>query len=186
MKGTVLFVDDEPHFTSALQRALRHEPYRILTANSAARALEILASEPVDVVVSDERMPGMSGSEFLAVVRRRHPRTVRILLTGYATLDAAVKAINEGEIYRFLTKPCQAKDLSEIIRQALAISRHMDKAKERPAGSAEETDPLGVLSELERHYPGITRIKMDETGAIILDDTDLGLDRPPESNEESV
>ncbi len=186
MTGTVLFVDDEPHFTSALQRALRHEPYRILTANSAARALEILDGEPVDVVVSDERMPGMSGSDFLAVVRRRHPRTVRILLTGYATLDAAVKAINEGEIYRFLTKPCQAKDLSEIIRQALVIRREMEKAKEADAGSDKAADPLGILLELEHRYPGITQIKMDETGAILLDDTDLGLDRTPESNTKGV
>lgn len=179
MNETVLFVDDEPHFTSALQRALRHEPYRILTAHSAARALEIMHKEPVDVVVSDERMPGMSGSEFLAVVRRLHPRTVRILLTGYATLDAAVKAINEGEIYRFLTKPCHAKDLAQIIRQALAIRRQMDRAKMDDAGFASSNDTLEILSELEQHYPGITQMKMDETGAIVLDDADLGLDRPP-------
>lgn len=186
MVGTVLFVDDESHFTSALQRALRHEPYRILTADSGARALEILDREPVDVVVSDERMPGMSGSDFLAVVRRRHPRTMRILLTGYATLDAAVKAINEGEIYRFLTKPCPAKDLSEIIRQALAIRREMDKVKETDANPEKAIAPFRILSELEQRYPGITRIKMDETGAIILDDMDLGLDRPPESRTDGV
>lgn len=178
MDGTVLFVDDEPHFTSALQRALRHEPYRILTANSAVQALNILDRESVDVVVSDERMPGMSGSEFLAVVRRRHPRTVRILLTGYATLEAAVRAINEGEIYRFLTKPCQAKDLSDIIRQALAIRREMRKVSTSDPATAPVPNPQGVLTELERHYPGITRIKMDETGAIIIDDVDLGLDKP--------
>lgn len=186
MSGTVLFVDDEPRFTGALQRALRHEPYRILTAGSAAQALEILDRESVAVVVSDEKMPGMSGSDFLAVVRRQHPRTVRILLTGCATLDAALKAINEGEIYRFLTKPCPAKDLSVIIRQALAIRREMDKAKEGTNVSEKAADPLGILSELERRYPGITQIKMDETGAIILDDTDLGLDRPPESTTDSA
>ena len=79
MSRNVIFVDDKPAITDALKRALRKEPYEILTANSAAEALAILAEIQVDVVVSDEMMPGMSGSEFLAVVRRRYPDTIRII-----------------------------------------------------------------------------------------------------------
>ena len=166
-KGIVLFVDDDLNFTRAIKRSLRQEPFEVLTANSAAEGLEILEKKPVDVIVSDERMPGMSGSEFLAVVRRRYPRTTRILLTGYATLDAAVRAINDGEIYRFLTKPCHSQDLAQIIRNALARRDH------DPEPSGEDMDIAVLMERLEQDYPGITRLKVDETGAIILDDADL-------------
>ncbi|MGQ9485518.1 MAG: response regulator [Desulfosoma sp.] len=178
MQKTVLFVDDEPNFTSAVKRALRHEPHRILTANSAMEALRLLSEEPVDVVVSDERMPGMSGSEFLALVRERHPRTLRIMLTGYATLEAAIRAINEGEIYRFLTKPCHTQDLCQILQQALAYQNALEQSSEPQGEAASTLKAAALMEELERHHPGITRLKMDETGAILLDDADLGLPEP--------
>lgn len=119
MTHKVLFVDDEPLVTEALKRSLSEEEYKILTANSADEALDILAREPVDVVVADEKMPGMSGSEFLAAVCQEHPDTIRIMLTGQASLEAAVRSINEGEIYRFLTKPWNKDNLAITIRQAL-------------------------------------------------------------------
>ncbi|ROQ90128.1 response regulator [Desulfosoma caldarium] len=175
MKKTVLFVDDEPNFTSAVKRALRHEPYRILTAHSAMEALRLLSEEPVDVVVSDERMPGMTGSEFLALVRERHPRTLRIMLTGYATLEAAIRAINEGEIYRFLTKPCHTQDLCQVLRQALAFQNALERSFQKQGVKATSFEAAALMEELERHHPGITRLKIDETGAILLDDANLGL-----------
>ena len=119
MKPKILLVDDEPNITQALTKRLRHEDYEILSAPSAEEALQILAREPIDVVVADEQMPGMSGSELLAVVSREYPDTVRIILTGQANLEAAVRAINEGQIYRFLEKPCAAEELAAIIRQAV-------------------------------------------------------------------
>jgi len=115
----VLLVDDEPLITTTLKRVLRKEPYDICTANSGAEALQILARKPVDVIVSDERMPGMSGSEFLAVARQQYPDTARIILTGQANLEAAIRAINEGAICRFLTKPCKEDDLTLAIGEAL-------------------------------------------------------------------
>jgi len=87
MKSVVLFVDDEPSFTDSLKRILRKEPYEILSAGSADEALMILDGQVVDVVVSDEKMPGMSGSEFLSIVSKRYPETIRIMLTGHASLD---------------------------------------------------------------------------------------------------
>jgi len=119
MRPQVLLVDDNPQLTEALQRLLRKEPYDILTANSADEALGIFAQQSIDVVVSDEQMPGMTGSEFLALVRCNYPDTMRILLTGQASLEATIRAINDGEIYRFLTKPCCKVDLSSAIQQAL-------------------------------------------------------------------
>jgi len=121
--ATILLVDDEPHVTDALLRVMRRQPYELLSANSAARAQELLESHHVDVVVSDEQMPGVPGSAFLAAVRKQFPDTIRIILSGQASLDAAVRAINEGEVYRFLLKPCNPVDLIVTIQQALSLKR---------------------------------------------------------------
>jgi len=167
MPHTVLFVDDIPSVTDGLKRALHREPYRVLSANSAKKGLQIIEEQSVDVVVSDELMPGMSGSEFLAEVCRRHPDTVRIILTGHANLTAAVRAINEGQIYRFLTKPCNRADLVLTIRQAvqqkalLTASRKLLKMIRRQSA---------VLEDLEAENPGITKLDRDNDGAIRIED----------------
>lgn len=131
MAHRVLFVDDEPHIVDGLKRALRKEPYQIITANSGHEALTIIQQEPVDVVVSDEMMPGMSGSELLAFVCRDYPETIRMILTGHASLDMAIKAINEGEIYRFFTKPCSELDLAVTIRHALRQKDLVEENRKR-------------------------------------------------------
>ncbi len=118
-KSRVLFVDDEPAVTHGLRVALRKEPWEIVTADSGEEALNRLSESPFDVVVSDERMPGLQGSDFLSIVRRDHPETIRIILSGQADLPAAVKAINSAEIYRFLLKPCPAEEVGLTIREAL-------------------------------------------------------------------
>jgi putative nucleotidyltransferase with HDIG domain len=115
---TVLFVDDEVNILRALQRLLRNEPMRVLTATRASEALDTLAKEAVQVVISDQRMPEISGVELLAHVRERHPDVVRILLTGYTEIGVAVDAINRGEIYRLITKPWNDDELRSTIRQA--------------------------------------------------------------------
>jgi CheY-like chemotaxis protein len=115
---TVLLVDDEPNILSALKRSLRHEGYRLLTAESAATALELLARHRVQVVVSDQRMPGMSGTEFLSRVKELYPDTVRLILSGYTDLQTVTEAVNQGAIYRFLTKPWEDASLRENIHEA--------------------------------------------------------------------
>lgn len=118
MRFRVLLVDDD-EAALALAAALADAPYEVLTARSAAEALKVLEREDVQVVVSDEWMPGMRGVELLAQVAKEYPYIVRILLTGDPQLDAAVRAINEGEIFRFLTKPCSPATLDSVIREAL-------------------------------------------------------------------
>ncbi|BEU96150.1 response regulator [Acidovorax sp. DW039] len=115
---TVLCVDDEPSILSALKRVLRSEDCKVLQAGSGAEALTLLEQNPVDVVVSDMRMPGMDGAELLAQVRARWPGTSRILLTGYADMKATIAAINEGQIYRYIHKPWDETELRLTVRQA--------------------------------------------------------------------
>lgn len=119
----VLFVDDDENILSAFLRQLRKR-YHIHVAHSAEEALEKLqATGPYAVVVSDLRMPGMDGVEFLAQVRRRSPETVRIMLTGYADLDASMAAVNDGHVFRFLTKPANTDELAKALDAALTQHR---------------------------------------------------------------
>jgi two-component system probable response regulator PhcQ len=109
--ATILLVDDEINVTEALKRSLRRKEYTFLTAISAAAAQDILARQHIDVVISDEQMPGISGSEFLSKVRKQYPHTIRMILSGQTSLEAAVRAINDGEVHRFFLKPCNPTDL---------------------------------------------------------------------------
>lgn len=122
----VLFVDDEVPVLEALRCALRREPLRATFATSVQEAFAVLEHMVVDVVVSDDRMPGMSGTEFLAAVRDEYPAIQRILLTGSATLDVAARAIRDGEVYAFLTKPYDATALAGMIHDAVAARTAQD------------------------------------------------------------
>ena len=115
---TVLFVDDEVNILKALQRLLRNEPMRVLTASRPQEAIALLDREHAQVVVSDQRMPEMSGVDLLSTVRERHGDIVRMMLTGYTEMNIAVEAINKGEIYRLITKPWNDDELKATLRQA--------------------------------------------------------------------
>ena len=130
MSHTVLLVDDEPNVLDGLTRVLRKEPYQILTGNSAEEAAALLEDHSVDLIVSDEEMPGMSGTEFLGRVAEQYPDTVRIVLTGHPTLPAALRAINEGKVYQFFTKPCNEIDLAITIRRALEQKDLLAKSRD--------------------------------------------------------
>lgn len=114
----LLVVDDEENILRALVRLLRRDGYAILTANSGAQGLELLQQHPVGVILSDQRMPGMTGSEFLERAKALNPASVRMMLSGYTDLQSVTDAINRGAIYRFLTKPWDDEQLRENIRQA--------------------------------------------------------------------
>lgn len=115
---TILLVDDERNILSSLHRLLRLDGYRILTAGGGLEGLEMLAQHEVDVILSDQRMPGMTGVEFLRRVKSIHPRTVRIVLSGYTELQSITDAINEGAIYKFLTKPWDDNLLRANVEEA--------------------------------------------------------------------
>lgn len=117
-RPTLLLVDDEDSILSSLRRLLRREAYQIVTANGGQAGLDELARSRVDVIVSDQRMPGMSGVEFLRRAKELYPDTVRIVLSGYADLQSITDAINEGAIYKFLSKPWEDDALKAEIGDA--------------------------------------------------------------------
>ncbi|HTY63248.1 MAG TPA: response regulator [Acidobacteriota bacterium] len=167
MSALVLFVDDDRNILDAVSRALRQEPYEIQKATSAEEALRMLSRIPADVVVTDEQMPGMSGTAFLSRVRELYPDTVRFMLTGKATIDLAINAINSGGITRFFLKPCESMELSVAIRQALEQRQLMLAARRL----LEKTKQQGALLErLEKSHPNITHVDRDEDGAITIQD----------------
>lgn len=124
---TLLLVDDEPNILSALKRLLRRDEYRILTADSGHEGLEILEKNRVDVIMSDQRMPIMTGVDFLRNAKKKYPDTVRIILSGYTELQYITDAINEGAIYKFLTKPWDDEQIRANIREAFHYKEMEDE-----------------------------------------------------------
>jgi two-component system probable response regulator PhcQ len=167
MSNLVMLVDDEANVLSALTRALIDEPFEIITANGSTQALELMEGKTIKVIVSDERMVGMQGSELLAEVKRRSPQTVRILLTGHATLDAAMRAVNQGEIYRFFLKPWDDMQLRFALMSAI---EKYDLEEENRRLLATVRNQALEIRVLERRYPGISRVQQDESGTFVLPD----------------
>jgi response regulator RpfG family c-di-GMP phosphodiesterase len=130
MNGRILCVDDEPAILSGFQRTLRRE-FTVDVASGGEAALASLANaEPYAVVVSDMHMPGMDGVRFLARVREVAPLTVRMMLTGNSSVDTAIEAVNEGHIFRFLTKPCPAETLAKALHAGVAQYRLLTAEKD--------------------------------------------------------
>ncbi len=116
---TLLFVDDEESVLRALKRIFLEENYTIHTACSAEEAIEIMEQEKVHLIISDHRMPGMTGAELLRIIKERWPDTIRIMLTGYADIQSIMGAVNDGAVYKFITKPWNDEDLRLTVSLAL-------------------------------------------------------------------
>ena len=156
-KPKVLLVDDEESILNRLRRLLRGQPYDVLLATGGAQALEIMALQPIDLVMSDARMPNMDGATFLAHVHQLYPHTTRIMLTGYADPAAIIKAINEGQIHRYISKPWHDEELLLTLRQSLAY-QHSERERLR---LVQETDQQNeqlkrLNATLEKHVAART------------------------------
>jgi len=116
---SILLVDDDPGIIKALQRLFKEEDYRIYTADSGEKGLEVLKNHSLDLVISDQKMPYMNGSEFLGKVRQQYLDTIRILLTGYSNMEATISAINKGKIYQYISKPWDVEDIKITVKKAL-------------------------------------------------------------------
>jgi len=130
-KRTVLFVDDEERVLSCLKGGLLDEPYKSLFANSGKEALEILEQNEVHVIVTDMRMPEMSGLDLLRAVKEEYPHIIRMVLSGYTQVTTLLTAINQGEIFRFITKPWNfEKEFKPAIREAIEYYSFQNQPKD--------------------------------------------------------
>jgi DNA-binding NtrC family response regulator len=163
----ILLVDDSRNVLRSLERTFQDEGYEILKAASAREALKILEAETVDMIISDENMPELSGTELLRLVREKCPDIIRIMITGLTDIKVAKDAINRGEIYRFFNKPWDELELLITVREAFK-SRLLEKENTRLKSEVKKQQQL--LKELEMQYPGITRKQVSKDGAFIIDD----------------
>lgn len=155
---TLLLVDDEQNILAALKRLLRRDAYHILTASSGQEGLDVLAAHPVDVIVSDQRMPGMLGADFLRKARLLYPQTMRIMLSGYTELQAVTDAVNEGAIFKFLTKPWDDQQLRAHIAEAFRLkgidddnARLNEQLREANLALAVANDAMQALLRQQQH-----------------------------------
>ena len=161
----VLLVDDDPLVLEGLRRALRKEPYAIHCATSAEQALAMLATQHIDLIVSDERMPGMKGNQLLQVVREKYPSTMRIMLSGHPSLDVALRAINSGEVFRLFTKPCNEIELALGIRGALSHRTLLEQSQRLLRAARKQREAIQHLE-----LACAEQIQRNEEGAILLSD----------------
>ena len=168
--AVILLVDDEEPVLNALERSLRLDGHRILKTTDPLKALEILETEPVEVIISDQLMPGIKGVDLLQRAHAVRPNAVRILLTGHADLQLALSAINQGHVYRFFTKPWDDAALRLDVRLAVENMRLKDDNRRLTREIAKRD---AMLTDLEKHHPGITALNRAPSGAIQIDDEDF-------------
>ena len=167
-KPILLFVDDERRVLTSMRAMFRRE-YEVLLANSGQEAIEFLKNrEAIHVVVSDQRMPEMTGVELLAKVKVDHPATMRILLTGYADLDAVEASINESEVFRYLMKPCPTEELKDAVRLAVQATRvselaGVDELAALPDEDLEKIELTRVVEEPVRKKALVKKAKVKKT-----------------------
>lgn len=160
MKHTLLVVDDEPDVCDSIQDLFRRD-FTVLKARSADEGYRLMQDHEVNIVLTDQRMPQISGVEMLARVRQGHPQAVRMLFTGYADLEAIIAAINQGHIYRFLRKPWQPEELQSAIRDAAREYERIIQMEDERANLKTELHSLrervtaleGEVARLRTHPP---------------------------------
>ena len=139
-RPSILYVDDEPENLIAFKAVFRRV-YDIKTVNSAQEGLDILEIEEFDIVISDQRMPKMTGVEFFEIIQSKYPESIRMVLTGYSDMNAIIDAINKGKVFHYITKPWNAEELKIIINNALDY--HQLKSRN------EELEKQNILSQYE-------------------------------------
>lgn len=176
-RHTVLVVDDEPDVVQSVQSLLRLE-FRVLGATRAADALKIMEKDEVHVVMSDQRMPGMTGVEFLHRVKGGHPEAIRLLFTGYADIKAVIDAINQGNVYRYITKPWDPDELQLVIRQACEQYDLLVERKRLLAELQEKNKQLQRSNELKEAFIRVASHELRTPLTILWGLTQLALQTP--------
>lgn len=168
MNRTILFVDDEQSTLNALTRVFQGTGYTLLTAQGGEEALKVLEEHPVQVIISDQHMPGMSGVELLARVMERNPEIVRMLMTGHADVAEIAAAVNQDHVYKFLQKPWESRALLRDVCEAFEFFEHEQKSDrlsrlfESSAEGIVITDPDGVIQAVNPAFSSITGYAPEE------------------------
>jgi len=173
-KAKILLVDDESNVLKAISRLLRD--YDITAITSPEEALLIASKTNFDVVISDYRMPGMNGVEFLIQLMKIQPDSIRMILTGYADLESAQTAINEAGVYRFINKPWNNIEITNAVKTGLEL-KLMTEENIRLANQVRDqqlqlNEKDAILSALEKEEPGITQVDWAPDGSIIINEAD--------------
>jgi len=166
---TILVVDDEEHVREALSKLLDREGYTVITADGPTEALEILRQQPIKLVISDQNMPDMSGIEFFRLIRERHPQVCRIMLTGDPERDTIIRAVNEGEVYRFLPKPWNNTMLRVTVYFAFEAIQ-LEEENRRLLSALRRQ--LHFVRSLERDFPYLAALARQEEAELLLAQAD--------------
>lgn len=172
MKHTILCVDDEPDNVDALERLFRRK-YNVLKATSGAEALQLLETERIALIVTDQRMPGMTGVEFLAESMHTHPDTIRILLTGFTDIESVIAAINSGQVYRYVTKPWDPVDLTNTVDKAIERFELSAELKEKNLALQLALKELKTLDEAKSNFMILINHELKTPLTVILSFLDL-------------
>ena len=171
----ILLVDDEPNVLKALSRLLKQ--YHLSTANNSEEALLIAQQRQFDLVITDYRMPGINGVDFLILFKRLQPDAIRVVLSGHADLEGVQHAINEAEVFRFINKPWSNLEITTVVANGLAHRRVLlenralaDQVRAQQKLLAEKD---ALIKALEAEEPGITQVNWAEDGSIILNEHDI-------------
>ena len=180
---TIIIVDDDREVVTAIRRALSRGAYRILETTRPQQAVYWLGSEDVDALITDIDMPDLDGLELMEIARNLRPEAVRIVVSGTGTVEAITRAINSGEVHRFVHKPFDPAVLRSIVADALERQEELARAGQAARAVARREQ---LRDELEHDHPGIASFDRDEDGAYVLDDERtaareraLGLERFP-------
>lgn len=169
----LLLVDDEPSVVNALRRSLRREGYQIFTTTDPEEGMRLVGQEKIDIIISDHLMPQMTGLEFFTLVSRLHAHVVRIVLTGQADVDMAIRAINEGHVHRFLTKPWEDDELKHILRETsrqISIARRQRERESELIAAGEAAKRSGASNTAPAAAPAALESIKREGSVIVLDE----------------
>ena len=161
--GSILLIDDERAIRIALRKCLEREGFRVDDCGDPIEGVKLAERNRYGMVICDYQMPGMVGVDVLRRIKLLCPSTIRIILTAHADMDVAIRAINDGAVYRFLVKPWDNRELVETVRRAFEEVR-------AEKGEEEEPTPPRAEEKLEAEHPGITSVVRDSRGAIVVSD----------------
>ncbi|MCO6057986.1 response regulator [Pseudomonas sp. MOB-449] len=176
----IQIVDDEPHILSALRRLLRPQGWELHAFTDAQQALQALTEHEYAAIVSDYKMPSLDGITYLQFAKQRQPHALRMVLSGHGDRESMMQAINRAEIYRFLSKPWEDYEIETSLRAAIDLYQLRSENQRllervRRQRNALERQRRELLR-LEAEQPGITRVRRDAEGALLLGDDELDED----------